>query len=211
MNLAGYTLPDVVLFPAAGIAAGSFVLPIVGLVTVWMLRRRALPLRHALLLGTLGVLAMLPALIPWLESRGLGWKILPESPDSPRSVAPLTATYRPSTDDSMALELPTNGSLDAEGMTVAEVMARYEKSAGPAIATPATPMFASEAAFDVSRLILPAGSCLCLIWLVGSGCSLCRALRAGRTLRRLTRRSAPIDEPQLVELLARCVRDAGVG
>jgi beta-lactamase regulating signal transducer with metallopeptidase domain/biopolymer transport protein ExbD len=210
MNMLSFTLPEVILLAAAGIAAGSLVLSAIGLVAAWTSRRRSLPMRHGLLLATLVVVALLPVLIPWLQSRGLGWDIRSERPDSRRTLAPLTATFRQSPDSSTTLELPTDGSLQGDGMTVAEVMARYAGSTAPTArrSTPAAPQH--EFAVDVLRLSTPVGSIACLVWLAGSCLSLFRATRASRRLRRLTQCAGPVREPLIAELLTECAKDAGL-
>ncbi len=210
MTLADVSLPDVILLAAAGVAAASLVLPAVGLIAVRCLRRRSLPLRHGMLLGTLAVVALLPVLIPWMQSRGLGWDILSERPSSPRTFAPATATFRQGPESSTTLELPTDGSLQGDGMTVAEVMARYGGAAAPAArtSTPAAPHH--EEAIDVRRLTAAGVNILCLAWLAGSCFSLIRALRASRSLGRWMRRAALVSEPHIVELLNACASDAGL-
>jgi beta-lactamase regulating signal transducer with metallopeptidase domain/biopolymer transport protein ExbD len=210
MNIADVSLPDVILLAAAGVAAASLVLPAVGLIAVRCLRRRSFPLRHGMLLGTLAVVALLPVLIPWMQSRGLGWDILSERPSSPRTFAPATATFRQGPESSTTLELPTDGSLQGDGMTVAEVMARYGGATAPAArtSTPAAPQ--QEEAIDVRRLTAAGANILCLAWLAGSCLSLIRALQASRSLGRWMRRAAPVSESDIVELLNACASDAGL-
>ena len=211
MNVADVSLPEVLLLTLGGIAAGSLILPAIGLVTAWALRRRSLPLRHGLLLATLGVVSLLPVLIPWWQSRGCGWDIRSEQTDTLQTMTSIPPTFRQGVANSSTLELPTDGSLETEGMTVAEVMARYGASTAPAASTFTPPMPTHESEIRVRRLIALIGSLLVLAWLAGSGLSLLRAIRAGRTLRRLTQRAEPIRALQIIAMLAGCARDAGVG
>lgn len=216
MSIDQIALPGEWLLTAAGIAAGSVALPTIGLFAARVVRRRSLPARHGVLLGTLLVVALLPALIPWLQSQGLGWRwgsVAQLSLSSPPSNVTRATVSPVSYDRESMLELPANGSLQADGLTVAEVLSRYGHS--PSKAAPAPQAASAQApaapvARDVGPMIRQAASWLCLAWLTGTGVSLWCAVRTGRALRIATRRAARVDDARLVELLAECARDAGL-